>query len=327
MNYKISIIVPVYNVEKYLNKCVNSILNQTYKNIEVILVDDGSPDNCGKICNDYAEKDNRVKVIHKKNGGLSDARNVGIKIANGDYLGFVDSDDWIEPQMYQRLIENAVKYNADISVGGVVDLIEENGKFEQVKTTLDGKVVNYVLSKKEAMKKYFLGSWAAWDKLYKRSIFDNIEYPVGIINEDEAIVLKQLDRCSRVCYTNEVFYNYVHRAGVSSITQENFSKKKLVVVDICKKNLDFIKKYYPDLVEYAEYKYFLRLMWCLNHMAVSKQDFRDDIQRLRIALKKDIRKLYSNGYTAKKEKFRGFLMAYCYSALAKAAQILKKEYT
>ena len=107
-NPKISVIVPVYKVEKYLDKCVESIVNQTYKNLEIILVDDGSPDNCPAMCDEWAEKDERIRVIHKENGGLADARNAGMDIATGDYIGFVDSDDWIEPNMYEVLLKNAL---------------------------------------------------------------------------------------------------------------------------------------------------------------------------------------------------------------------------
>ena len=113
---RISVIVPVYKVEPYLRKCLDSIVNQTYRNLEIILVDDGSPDNCGRICDEYAERDNRIRVIHQKNGGVSSARNEGLKIASGDWIGWVDSDDWIEPDMFEYLLENAKKSKADIAV-------------------------------------------------------------------------------------------------------------------------------------------------------------------------------------------------------------------
>ena len=121
----ISIIVPVYNVEKYIHECVDSIINQTYKNIEIILVDDGSPDNCGKICDEYAKKDNRIKVIHKPNGGLSDARNHGIDVANGEWLMFIDSDDWIEPNMAEKLLHSALNNKADLAISSVILFDEE----------------------------------------------------------------------------------------------------------------------------------------------------------------------------------------------------------
>ena len=118
---KISIIVPIYNVEKYLDKCVSSILNQTFTDFELLLVDDGSPDRCGEMCDEYAKKDSRVKVIHRKNGGLSAARNSGIDAACGKYIGFIDSDDYIEENMYEHLYDVITKYDADIACGGIFD--------------------------------------------------------------------------------------------------------------------------------------------------------------------------------------------------------------
>ena len=129
----ISVIVPIYNVEKYLDRCVDSIINQTYKNLEIILVDDGSPDNCLAICDSWAEKDRRIKVIHKENGGVSSARNSALDIASGDYIGFVDSDDWIEPDMYEILIKNAKKYDADISrCAGLLDYCDRSEEYNEV---------------------------------------------------------------------------------------------------------------------------------------------------------------------------------------------------
>ena len=118
MSEKISVIVPIYKTEQFLSKCIDSIINQTYKNLEIILVDDGSPDNCPKICDEYAKRDNRIKVIHKENGGLSSARNAGIEIATGDFSAFVDSDDWIDSDMYESLVKLSDEYNADIAECG-----------------------------------------------------------------------------------------------------------------------------------------------------------------------------------------------------------------
>ena len=159
----ISIIVPVYDVEPYLRKCIDSILIQSYRDLEIILVDDGSPDNCGAICDEYAEKDKRIKVIHKKNGGLSDARNAGLDIATGEYIGFVDSDDWVMPDMYEYLYKAVKEYDADMSVCGYYDYWGKtiSGRYcqdiqvykgqEGIKALLDLKFGNYV-----------------WNKLYKR---------------------------------------------------------------------------------------------------------------------------------------------------------------
>lgn len=300
MKFKISIIVPIYKVEKYLNRCIDSILNQSYKNIEVILVDDGSPDNCGKICDEYLLKDNRIRVIHKENGGLSSARNSGLDIATGDYIGFVDSDDWIEPKMYETLIENAIKYNAQISVGGVVDLLEEGNKYTSIKSTFGGNIHIQCLNKEDAMKKFFLGSWSAWDKIYKREIHENIRFPEGEINEDEAIAVKILDNCEKIVYTNEVFYNYIKRPD--SITTSEFSEKKLDWYRNCKRNLEFIKENYSNLSEYAEVRFCNSIMWSLRCIAIENKVFKDSINMLLSNLRDNKKELLNNNLISKKEK-------------------------
>lgn len=260
MNDLISIIVPIYNVEPYLRKCVSSILEQTYQNLEIILVDDGSPDNCSAICDEYSEKDARIRVIHKENGGLSDARNAGLDIMTGKYVGFVDSDDWIEPDMYEKLLENMKSFEADMSFGGVADELEKDGAITTIKVSDYGSEP-FAESSVDAMKRYFLGSWAAWDKLYKATLFDDIRYPKGEINEDEAIVLQLLHQCKKVCYTNQVFYHYMKREQGESITMSSFSIKDLAWKKHCKENLFFIRERYPELERYAAKRYRDSLMW------------------------------------------------------------------
>ena len=326
--YMISVIVPVYNVEKYLKKCVDSIINQTYKNLEIILVDDGSPDNCGAICDEYAAKDSRVKVIHKSNGGLSDARNAGMKVAAGDYFAFVDSDDWIEHKMFERLLNNSIKYNAEISVGGVKDLLElDTGEHKIFKTTYDGNIKNYVLSSEEAMKKYFYGSWAAWDKIYKRNVFDGIWYPVGEINEDEAIVLQLLDRCKNVCYTNEVFYNYITRPKSNSITASAFNEKKLAWCKHCKCNYEYIKNNHPSIISAAAKRYASSLIWALNNMLLDIEKYSELI----IEIKSQLKELNKESKILKefvlKERVRAFLLLNMLKPYSKLIKLLNKHYT
>ena len=130
MNSLISVIVPIYNVEKYLDRCVESIINQTYKNLEIILVDDGSPDNCTQMCDDYAKKDSRIRVVHKENGGLSDARNAGMEVATGEYVSFIDSDDYISLDFYETLFQTMIDNDSDIVECSVVKFYE-NGKFDE----------------------------------------------------------------------------------------------------------------------------------------------------------------------------------------------------
>lgn len=264
---KISIIIPIYKVEPYLCRCVDSILNQTYTDLEIILVDDGSPDRCPQICDEYAVKDARVSVIHKINGGLSDARNAGLKQATGEWLSFIDSDDWIEPNMFECLLENALKYDAQISVGGVNDELVDNGTVTILKSTFKEKEEIECISSTDAMKKHLHGSWAVWDKIYKREIFDGIFYPVGEINEDEPIMLQLLHRCENVVYTTQVFYHYIHRP--QSITTTSFSVKKLVWVKHCRENLEWIQEHYPELESFALDRYCGSLLWALREIALA----------------------------------------------------------
>lgn len=323
MSELISVIVPVYKVEPYLRKCVDSIRNQTYQNLEIILVDDGSPDACGQICDAYAEIDSRIKVIHKPNGGLSDARNAGMDIMTGEYVGFVDSDDWIEPTMYQKLLDNLEQFHADMSFGGVAN--EEIRDFGTVCT----KTSNYgdepfAESHVDAMKRYFRGSWAAWDKLYRRELFDGIRYPVGEINEDEAIVLHLLDRCERVCYTNEVFYHYINRPA--SITTSDFSKKKLAWKEHCAANLAYIQEHYPELTLYAAERYRGSLMWSLSEIAMTKEPAAYDVETANMitALKANRELFRAAPFRQKREKIRYWVLTHCGFGFYKTALRLKR---
>lgn len=259
-NIKISVIIPIYKVEQYLRRCIDSVLGQTHKNLEIILIDDGSPDSCGRICDEYKRIDDRIIVIHKENGGLSDARNAGLDIATGEYIGFVDSDDWIEEYMYELLLSNAKRYNAQMSVGGVEDNFElPEGGYKVTKTTFNGTEQTITKNRTEAMIKFFKGDFSAWDKLYERKLFDNIRFPKGKIVEDEAVGLLWLDKCDRIVYTNVVCYHYTLRSG--SITNQSeygeFQHQKFYPAmmdwyEHCKNNIKYIKEKYPDLLKYAE---------------------------------------------------------------------------
>ncbi|OUN79910.1 hypothetical protein B5G06_12245 [Flavonifractor sp. An52] len=284
---KISVIVPIYNVEKYLRRCINSIISQSYNNLQIILVDDGSSDNCGRICDIYAAQDARIQVIHKKNGGLSDARNAGLELANGEWISFVDSDDWIEPDMYSDLLQNAKKYGAQISVGGVNDEVIQDGAIKIVKSTFRGVQEIECLGPVDAMRRHLLGSWAAWDKIYRREIFTGIRFPVGEINEDEPIMLELLSRCAKITYTNKVYYHYIQR--VQSITTSLFSEKKLVWPKHCRDNLTFVQEKYPELKLIAAARYRSSILWALREIALSGEDY--TVQRQELL--KQLREYYS----------------------------------
>lgn len=178
----ISIVVPVYKVEPYLDKCISSIVNQTYKNLEIILVDDGSPDNCPAMCDAWAEKDNRIRVIHKPNGGLSDARNAGMSVATGELMAFVDSDDWIAPDMYEKLYHRLTEDGSDIAACGVQMVWEDNTPPRML--TRPG---SRTLNRDEAMQAIIEESCLkqpVWYKLYKSKLVRDIRFPVGKYHED-----------------------------------------------------------------------------------------------------------------------------------------------
>ncbi len=212
---KISIIVPVYNVEPYLDRCVQSVLQQSYQNIEVLLVDDGSPDNSGTMCDRWAEKDGRIRVIHKKNGGLSDARNKGLDFAAGEYIAFVDSDDCIAADMVQTLYQALKANDADISICNYILTDEDCVPLKRVND--HPPIEDEVLSGLDAIRKmadnngrYFL---PAWNKLYKKSLFSEIRFPKGKLYEDSFIVHKLYERCNRVACVSYAGYYYVQRSG------------------------------------------------------------------------------------------------------------------
>lgn len=212
---KVSIIVPIYKVEAYLNKCVDSILAQTFTDFELILVDDGSPDNCPQICDDYAKKDPRIHVIHKKNGGLSDARNAGIDwaFANSDseWLAFVDSDDWIGSTYLEKLYAVCVDNNADI---GVCDFHVVNESYEVLEDVHDFPSET-VYDKKQIMNLLYY-NWrvaAAWCKIYRKSVFDGIRYDVGKLHEDEFIIHKLFFASNRTVFMNDRLYYYLLRSN------------------------------------------------------------------------------------------------------------------
>ena len=206
-NNLISIIIPVYNVEKYLEECVESVVKQTYKNLEIILVDDGSTDNSGKICDNYAVKDKRIKVIHKENGGQSDARNAGLDICTGDFIGFIDSDDYVEADMFETLIKNIYENDADIvSCRWFTEYV--NNKIK------DGIGQRYILNNDDIIIRGFgenLLSCGVWDKLFKKDVFESMRFPKGKIFEDTYINIKIFLNVSKVVIIPDALYHYRQR--------------------------------------------------------------------------------------------------------------------
>ena len=248
MDSLISVIVPIYNVEKYLQKCVDSIINQTYKNLEIILVDDGSPDNCPKMCDDYAEKDSRIKVVHKENGGLSDASNVGMEVATCEYVSFIDSDDYISLDFYETLLETIVDNDSDIVECGVVKFYE-NEKFDKYNDDL--KVTNYDtvdaldgLINENPFKQH------VWNKLYKSNIALDIPYAVGKLNEDEFWTYQIFGKAKKVTRINKTMYYYFQRG--SSIMGNGYNIKRLDALEGKMNRQAYIEKNFPILTTKAK---------------------------------------------------------------------------
>jgi len=218
---RISVIVPIYCVETCLRRCLDSLCLQDLDRIEFILVDDGSPDCCGEICDEYARKDDRFRVFHKENGGLSSARNYGIDHARGEYLMFVDSDDWVTPNFCSRAYELAMQNNADM-VMFMFQIVEGHHYFP-VKTK---HLENGVKARKEALDLLFDEPGVfAWNKLYKKALFDGVRYPVGRVYEDQAVTWKLVYKANRVYYTNHVLYYYFMRS-TSIMHQETVQTAK-----------------------------------------------------------------------------------------------------
>lgn len=210
----ISVIVPIFNVEKYLDKCIKSIVNQTYKNLEIILVDDGSPDKCPQICDDWAKKDSRIKVIHKKNGGVASARNSGLDAATGAFIGFVDGDDIVDPLFYETLISEAKKNKADISACSFIhynpDYTKYNGNECYIK-------VQQNFTSSEILSEFFgscKGEWVSFcNKIIRSCLFSGLRFPEGRVFEDWTLAPIIYSRSSKICFIPKKYYGYVIHEG------------------------------------------------------------------------------------------------------------------
>lgn len=266
----ISIIIPVYKVEEYIEHCIESVINQTYPKIEIILVDDGSPDRCPQICDEWSKQDNRIKVIHKENGGLSDARNIGMTVAQGKYIAFVDSDDWVDKEYISMLYYAAQNTGSDIAACNIRIVYDENSI---EKSASQANVRCY--SPKEALKTILQGEGfraVAWNKLYKRELIMNESFEVGRLHEDEFFTYRIVDKAGKLAFVDAKLYNYRQRNG--SIMSA-FSIRHLDALVAYAIRLELLEKKYPDLAVQERRNFCVA---CINYyeesQALSKQEFR-----------------------------------------------------
>ena len=287
----ISVIVPIYNVEKYICECVDSILNQTYSNIEILLIDDGSTDLSNKICDKYLNVDDRIKVFHKKNGGLSDARNYGIKKSLGKYICFIDGDDVISDDYVEKLYIGILKYNADISICG----------YQRFKCISDIKYIEEMQYKEVSLNEYLNNTFyynkkeyytvSACGKLYNKKIFKDIKYPKGRLYEDICTIAPILNRADKIVLYNQK--NYYYRITENSITTSSFNEKKMDLLKSCQENLEYIKNNNLDVVNASLCILFARSVELLSMIPKNKKykkyiyETYDVIKKYRILIIKD----------------------------------------
>lgn len=280
---KVSVIVPVYNVEKYLRKCVESIKNQTYQNLEIILVNDGSTDHSGMICDDLSQTDVRIVVIHKENGGLADARNAGMDISTGDYIGFVDSDDYIDEDFYEILVDNLHKYNADVSCCRYSN-VWEDGKKELIG---NDESIN-VYEGTEALKEYLYGKTMdpfSVNKLYKAELLGNATYLdtrfrfiKGILSEDNPFCVELFKRTKKVILVGKSKYNYL-QAREGAITNSKVSQKKIDAVHYWNQVRLDCRRDYPELEKYALRRQILFYIGLYNKI-YNDNDYKSEIEHI-----------------------------------------------
>lgn len=311
---EISIVVPVYNVEKYLRRCLESILGQTMRELEIILINDGSTDRSGEICEEYKERDNRIQVIHKKNGGLSDARNAGARIAASDYVIFLDSDDYIAQDMMETLYTLAKDSGADMSVCGVYNVYGEREIPQYSKSE------EFICTGEEAFMHILEGKkipGTICNKLIKRQIVQQIEFPAGRLYEDAFYTLDLVQRVENVSVTTRPMYYYAHRQD--SITTSTFKEADLDIIYAYRKTLELVKKKYPRLMMQAVFRLFWAHFIVIDRI-LGTGDYKTNIylKTSRRFLKRNIFRIIRNPYFEKKRRLAAILLFFNVNLYRKA---------
>lgn len=264
---KVSVIVPVYKVEEYLPACLESVSKQTFQDFELILVDDGSPDTCGAMCDAYAAEHVNTKVLHQQNMGLSEARNQGVKIAAGEYITFIDSDDYVTPDYIEYLLYLCEKYETDVSVARRVIFWDgEEVKFPNQKNT------DCMLPVPEALTRICYGSVdiCAWGKLYKRHLVERYPYPKGQLYEDTATTYKIVGDANAVAYGTRVVYCWRQRQG--SITHAVITERHYFGITAAKEQLAYMERNYPEVVPAAKARCVMKIIETSYRLVMGKMD-------------------------------------------------------
>ena len=247
----ISVIVPVYKVEKYLKRCIEAIIAQTYQNMEVFLVDDGSPDQCGKICDEYAQQYTFIHVIHQMNQGQAAARNNAVKISKGEFITFIDSDDFVEPDYLEYLLDLQQEYRTDMSIGGFGYLYEGNNP---QRIAIEEKTI--VMNACDALIRmnYNRGIGATpWAKLFKRKLIEDHPFPEGQIYEDLAVLYKIVGDCQSIVYGNRKIYYWVQRKN--STMRMEFDERQMAGMVAAEAQIHYVEEKYPEALDSAKYRY------------------------------------------------------------------------
>ena len=307
----ISVIVPVYNIEEYLPRCVKSIVNQSYKNLEILLVDDGSTDGTGVLCDSLAETDSRIRVFHKTNGGSSSARNLGIKEARGEFLAFVDSDDYIEPEMYERLMQGITDSGANIAQIGRDEVDEKGNKLPDICVP---PVEDIFVGSEDFMRELLLhkGDCSFCTKLVHRDLFANMEFPIGVLNEDFHLLVQMLPKITGIMSLKGQTYHVFYRIG-SNTRKKNVNEFSRVFGDNVD-NADMVQKIvdetYPALHDIAvRFGLFQRLDYLL-HIPIPQME-KDNKQYREICnyIRKHVSDIMNSLYLTKKNKLYLLLFA------------------
>ena len=283
----ISVIIPVYKAEPYLERCVNSVREQTYQNLEIILVDDGSPDRCGEMCDAFARKDSRIQVIHKENGGSSSARNAGLDVASGEYIGFVDSDDWIEADMYEMLLGLIREKEARIAACGL-QMDFPSGKVAYFNSNYPENKDSEIFTVEDALREVAIAEKitnSACDKLFAKEIFDGLRMKVGIVNEDVEVMPRCLERAGRIVYTPVPYYHYIMTDN--SITRGAFKESRFMEVQVSSERVAYYQQNHPRLCDYARAAH---VEICLNiiYAARGLREFADRRNELIRQMRKEV---------------------------------------